>query len=109
VAVHQCNGALQFHRAFDLISTNFSGSNFANVIEMATEGDTQNVPVLVSLISTVIINGLSCPLTVLLNVLVIMAVKSRPRLQTNTHILLAYLAATDAVLAGVLVQPSFIL
>ena len=76
---------------------------------MATEGDTQNVPVRVSLISTVIINGLSCPLTVLLNVLVIMAVKRRPRLQTNTNILLACLAATDAVLTGLLVQPSFIL
>ena len=76
---------------------------------MATEGDTQNVPVLVSLVSTVIINGISCPLTVLLNVLVIMAVKRRPRLQTNTNILLACLAATDAVLTGLLVQPSFIL
>ena len=76
---------------------------------MATEGDTQNVPVLVSLITTVIINGISCPLTVLLNVLVIMAVKRRPRLQTNTNILLACLAATDAVLTGLLVQPSFIL
>ena len=76
---------------------------------MATEGDTQNVPVLVSLISTVIINGLSCPLTFLLNVLVIMAVKRRPRLQTKTNILLACLAATDAVLTSVLIQPSFIL
>ncbi|XP_020604769.1 alpha-1A adrenergic receptor-like [Orbicella faveolata] len=76
---------------------------------MATEGDTQNVPVLVSLISTVIINGISCPLTVLLNVLVILAVKRRPRLQTNTNILLGCLAATDAVLTGHLVQPSFIL
>ena len=75
---------------------------------MATESDTQNVPVLVSLISTVITNGISCPLIVLLNVLVIMAVKRRPRLQTNTNILLACLAATDAVLTGLLVQPSFI-
>ena len=76
---------------------------------MATENDTQYVPVLVSLISTVIINVISCPLIVLLNVLVIMAVKRRPRLQTNTNILLACLAATDAVLTGLLVQPSFIL
>jgi len=76
---------------------------------MASEGDAQNVPVLVSLISTVIINGISGPVTVLLNVLVIMAVKRRPRLQTNTNILLACLAATDAVLTGLLVQPSFIL
>ena len=75
---------------------------------MATEGDTQNVPVLVSLIGTVIVNGISCPLIVLLNVLVILAVKTRQRLQTNTNILLACLAATDAVLTGLLVQPSFI-
>ena len=77
-------------------------------MEMATESDTQNVPLRVSLISTVITNGISCPLTVLLNVLVIMAVKRRPRLQTNTNILLACLAATD-VLTGLLVQPTFIL
>ena len=91
------------------MSTNFSRSNFARVIELAMEDDTQNVPVLVSLISTVIINGISCPLIVLLNVLVIIAVKKRPRLQTHTNILLACLAATDAVLTGLLVQPSFIL
>ena len=76
---------------------------------MATEGDTQNVPVLVILISTVIINGFSAPLTVLLNVLVIMAVRRKPRLQTNTNMLLASLAATDAVFTALLVQPSFIL
>ena len=76
---------------------------------MAAKGDAQNVPVLASLISTVIINGISGPVTVLLNMLVIMAVKTRPRLQTNTNILLACLAATDAVLTGLLVQPSFIL
>ena len=76
---------------------------------MATDGDTQNVPVLVSLISTIIINGISAPLTVVLNVLVIMAVKKRPRLQTNTNMLLASLAATDAVFTALLVQPSFIL
>ena len=46
-AVHQCNRALQFHRPFDLISTDLSGSKFINVPEMATESDTQNVPVLV--------------------------------------------------------------
>ena len=102
-------GALQFHCAFDLISTNFLQSKFASVIEMATEGDTQNVPVLVSLISTVIINGITGPLTLVLNVLVIMAVKRRPRLQTNTNMLLASLAVTDAVFTALLVQPSFIL
>ena len=38
-----------------------------------------------------------------------MAVKRRPRLKTKSNILLACLAATDAVLTGLLVQPSFIL
>ena len=74
---------------------------------MTTEGDSRNVPEEVSFIITIIINIISCPFTVLLNVLVIMAVKRRPRLQTNTNILLACLAATD-VLTGFIVQPSFI-
>ena len=85
---------------------NLTGSNFANVTKITTEGDTPNVLLGVSLI-TVIINGISCPFTVLLNVLVIMAVKRRPRLQSNTNILLACLAASDA-LVGLTVQPSFI-
>ncbi|XP_078377899.1 melanocortin receptor 3-like [Oculina patagonica] len=75
---------------------------------MATESDTQDVPVVVSFISTIVINSISCPFTVLLNVLVIMAVKRRPRLQNNANILLACLAATDAF-TGLTVQPSFIL
>ena len=62
----------------------------------------------VSFILTIIINSITCPLTVLLNVLVIMAVKRRPRLQSYTNILLACLATTDA-LTGLTVQPSFIL
>ncbi|XP_078376039.1 melanocortin receptor 4-like [Oculina patagonica] len=74
---------------------------------MTTESDTQDFPVVVSSISTIVINGISCPLTVLLNVLVIMAVKRRPRLQSNTNILLACLAMTD-VLTGLTVQPSLI-
>ena len=71
------------------------------------EGFTANVPLEVSYIITIIINSITCPFTVLLNVLVIMAVKRRPRLQTNSNILLACLAATDA-LSGLIVQPLFI-
>ena len=74
----------------------------------STEGDTANVPLEVIYIITIIINSITCPFTVLLNVLVIMAVKRRPRLRTNGNILLACLAATD-VLTGLIVQPSFIL
>ena len=85
---------------------NLTGSNFTNVTKITTEGDTPNVTLEVSFIS-IIINCISCPFTVLLNVLVIMAVKRRPRLQNNANILLACLAVTDA-LAGLTVQPSFI-
>ena len=89
--------------------TKFMGTNFTNATEMtSTENDAANIPLEISYIITIIINSITCPFTVLLNVLVIMAVKRRPRLQTNSNILLACLAATDA-LTGFIVQPSFIL
>ena len=47
-------------------------------------------------------------ITVLLNTMVVMAVKRRPRLQGQTNILLACLAVTDAI-TGLIAQPSFIL
>ena len=72
------------------------------------KADTTNVPHELSLIITIIINSVTCPFTVLLNVLVIMAVKRRPRLQSNANILLACLAVTDA-LTGLTTQPSLIL
>ena len=61
----------------------------------------------ISLIVNIIISSITCPVTVLLNVLVIMAVKRRPRLRSNANILLACLAATDA-LTGLIVQPAFL-
>lgn len=51
-----------------------------------------------------VIESLSCPFTVLLNALVMVAVKTKRRLQTNLNILLASLALTDLVV-GVIVQP----
>jgi len=51
-------------------------------------------PAQVSFIINLIVNGITCPFTVLINVLVIMAVKRRRRLQGNSNILLACLAAT---------------
>ena len=83
-----------------------SGSNFTNFTEMTAQGDTPNLAQEVGII-TIIINGVTCPFTVVLNVLVIMAVKKRRRLQSNTNILLACLAVSDA-LTGLVVQPSFI-
>ena len=66
------------------------------------------IPVWVSFIFNIIVNSITCPFTILLNVLVIMAVKSRPRLQSKANILLACLAVTDAA-TGLIVQPAFIL
>ena len=60
-----------------------------------------------SYIISIIFNSIACPFTVLLNVLVILAVKSRPRLQSKPNILLACLAVTDA-LNGLVAQPAFI-
>ena len=62
----------------------------------------------ITCIITIIINSISCPFTVLLNVLVVLAVKSRPRLRSNSNILFACLAVTDA-LTGLIGQPAFIL
>ena len=57
--------------------------------------------------TALILNILSFPVTILLNVLVIMAVKTRRRLQSKYNILLACLAGTD-LLVGAASQPSYI-
>ena len=55
-----------------------------------------------------IITTTTCPLTILLDILVILAVKKTPRLQSNPNIMLACLAATDAFI-GLAAQSSYIL
>ena len=55
----------------------------------------------------IILNMITCPMTVFVNLLVIIAVKTKRRLQNSYNILLACLAATDLVV-GAIVQPSFI-
>ena len=62
----------------------------------------------IGLIVRIILTIFTCPLTVLLNILVILAVKKRPRLQSKPNILLACLAATDAFI-GLTLLPAFIL
>jgi len=54
-----------------------------------------------------IVMNLSCPPIILLNALVIAAVKTKRRLQTNHNILLASLAVTDLAV-GISAQPAFI-
>ena len=90
--------------------TNLTDPNFTNISSTFTNSTAKDdtAKIKASYIITIIINSITCPFTVLLNVLVIMAVKRRPRLQTNANILLACLAATDA-LTGLATQPSFIL
>ena len=53
------------------------------------------------------LNIASCPFTILMNVLVIVAVKTRRQLQTNYNVMLACLAVTDLLVSGVFVQPIF--
>ena len=64
-------------------------------------------PVTASLIFLSVINLLVSPCSILLNVLVIVAVKTSPRLKTNHHILLASLAGTN-LLTGAISQPLLI-
>ena len=91
--------------AFFFDMANITGTN--TTLEDETQVNLLR-PEQVNYILTIIINSITCPFTVLLNVMVIMAVKRRPRLQTNANILLACLAATDAF-TGLTLQPSFIL
>ena len=67
------------------------------------------VPVKVSCVINIFISSITCPFTVLLNVLVILVVKNRPRLRNKPILstLLAFLAVTDA-LNGVTGQPALI-
>ena len=92
--------------------TNLSASNLGNISQAVTnitkDGEALNVPLKVTYIITIIFNSITCPVTVALNLLVIMAVKRRPRLQSYANILLACLALTDT-LTGLLVQPTFII
>ena len=57
--------------------------------------------------TVIFLNILSFPMTIVMNVLVIMAVKTRPRLQSKYNILLACLAGTD-LLVGAASQPSYV-
>ena len=57
-----------------------------------------------SIIFISVINLIVSPCTMVLNALVIIAVKTSPRLKSNYHILLASLAGTD-LMTGALAQP----
>lgn len=59
------------------------------------------------LVFLVAISIITCPVTISLNVLVIVAVETKARLKTNSNILLACLAFTDGLVAAI-GQPMFI-
>ena len=65
------------------------------------------IPVTASMIFSSVINLIVSPCTIVLNVLLMTAVKPTPRLKSNYHILLASLAGTDFV-TGALAQPLFV-
>ena len=77
---------------------------------LSVNGRTLNQSPLVrsAIISIVLVNILACPPTVVLNMLVMVAVKVKSRLRTNkSNILIATLASTDFAV-GLFVQPVFI-
>ena len=59
------------------------------------------------LVFITVVSILTCPITTVLNALVIIAVKTKPRLQTMSNIALTCLATTDGIM-GVVGQPLFI-
>ena len=78
----------------------------SNTVSCDWTFDDQFVDNLFSVLS-IILNLLTCPLTVLLNTLVIIAVKTRPRLQNMHHLILASMAGTDLAV-GIVAQPASI-
>ena len=56
------------------------------------------------LVAASVLDLVACPFTILLNVLVMVAVKTKRRLQTHPNILLACLALTD-LMVGLVLQP----
>ena len=86
-----------------------NSTNAANKLRNITEGNVKpNYQIAPTDVFILITGFITCPFMVLFHVMVIMAVKRRQRLQTNSNILLACLAATDA-LTGLITQPAFIL
>ena len=78
----------------------------SNAVSCGWTFDDQYVDNLFSVLS-IILNLLTCPLTLLLNTLVIIAVKTKPRLQTMHHLILASMEGTDLAV-GIVAQPASI-
>ena len=87
---------------FQLDMVNSSLASFTNTTNITRKEGDRDVPSMADFIIIIIINTITFPCTVLLNLLVIKAVK------TNSNIMLACLVVTDA-LTGLLGQPLFFL
>lgn len=95
----------------NLASVNWTNMTTTMISNYTREDETQDTSIETGFLITIIaivVNSITCPFSVSLNVLVVMAVKRRSRLQSKANILLACLAVTD-VLTGLLAQPSFML
>ena len=55
-------------------------------------------------IARIVVNALTCPFIIVLNILVMVAVKTKPQLRTKSNIALACLSTTDLVV-GLVLQP----
>ncbi|XP_068677277.1 5-hydroxytryptamine receptor 1D-like [Montipora foliosa] len=93
----------------NLSSDNKDISYKCDLVLSANGGTLNQSPLVRSvIISIVLVNILACPPTVVLNMLVMVAVKVKSRLRTNkSNILIATLASTDFAV-GLFVQPVFI-
>ena len=58
------------------------------------------------LVLVIVMNVITCPITTVLNALVMFAVKTKPRLKTKSNVALGCLASTDCII-GVIGQPLF--
>ena len=63
--------------------------------------------VYVVLVLIAFVNVITCPFTIVLNTLVIMSVNNKPRMKTNSNLVLGCLATTDWVM-GIIGQPLFV-
>ena len=86
------------HTTFNATISSCGGSlysiNLANI----------SFDLLAVLIVRIVVNALTCPLTTVLNILVMVAVKTTRQLRTKSNVALACLATTDLIV-GVVLQP----
>ena len=85
----------------------FASAPFSGVSHLKWRPNFLTSELFVVLISVTMVNLLVTPLTIFLNVLVILAVKATPQLRNKYNVLLACLAGTD-VMTGALGKPFLI-